>query len=200
MSVTQLKCSCGTVRLEARGRPIMTTECHCTSCRTEGAAFSAFAGTPPFLSTNNGTPFVMMRKDRVRIVAGAEHLTAYSLGDSSTRRVLAACCNTPVFLEFENGHWLSIYVSVWPRDSLPKIELRTMTSDLPEGSQLDDAIPSSGLHTLGFYAKLLTAWIAMGFKSPRIEVGRTVKLPSSGIVATYPSDIQNTGNENERQR
>lgn len=162
----------------------MTTECHCTSCRTAGASFAALEGAPAFLSPNNGTPFVMMRKDRVDIVAGGESLTAYRLGDSPTRRVLAACCNTPVFLEFQNGHWLSIYASVWPRDRMPEIGLRTMTSDLPDGSLLDDAVPSGGRHTLGFYAKLLGAWIAMGFKTPRIEVGRTVVLPSPGIAAT----------------
>lgn len=168
----QLACTCGKVRLRIRGKPIITTECHCNSCREAGVRFAALDGAPDFRSPNGGTPFVMMRKDRVEIVAGAERLGSCYLGpDSTTRRVVATCCNTPVFLEFKGGHWLSIYKSVWPAGTMPPIELRTMTADLHDPDALDDTIPGGKRQTLGFYAKLLGAWIAMGFRSPRVEVG-----------------------------
>ncbi len=52
----------------------------------------------------------MHRKDRVRILSGAEQLKEYRLSaDAGTRRVIATCCNTPVFMEMKGGHWLSLY-------------------------------------------------------------------------------------------
>lgn len=170
METAQLACSCGNVRLAVTGRPIITAECHCNSCREAGAHFARMDGAPDFRSPNGGTPFVMMRKDRVAIVAGGHYLKAFHLGESTTRRVVATCCNTPVFLEFKGGHWLSLYSSIWPGGAIPAIKLRTMTSDLADPAILDHAVPAGGRHTLGFYARLLGAWIAMGFRTPRVEV------------------------------
>lgn len=45
-----------------------------------------------------------------------------------------------------------------------------MTGDLPDASGLPDNIPNLKSHTVFFYAKLLGAWIAMGFRNPKIEV------------------------------
>ncbi len=169
----QLACACGAVRLEAHGRPIITTECHCNSCREAGEKLAAFDGAPDVRSANGGTPFVMMRKDRVEITSGREHLKAFQLGpDRTTRRIVATCCNTPVFLEFKGGHWLSLYSTVWPRGAMPAIELRTMTSDLLDPVALDTAVPNAKHQSLGFFAKLLGAWIAMGFRSPKVEVAQ----------------------------
>lgn len=172
---TRLACACGKVQLHVKGRPITTAECHCNSCRAAARHLRNLDGAPDFLSPNGGTPYVMMRKGHVQM-QGVEQLLAYQLGESSTRRVVAQCCNTPVFLEFKGGHWLSIYKSVWPDGTMPEIELRTMTSDLADASVLDDTVPSGGTHTIGFFAKLLGAWIAMGFRTPKIEVGQTVVL------------------------
>jgi hypothetical protein len=171
MNTIQLACACGKVHLEVRGTPIMTTECHCNSCREASIQFRALEGSPEFVSPNGGTPYVMMRKDRVEITRGSEYLKASRLApDRSTRRVLATCCNTPVFLEFKGGHWLSIYKSVWPEGAFPTIELRTMTSDLADLGVLDDTVPRGNRQTWGFYARLLGAWIAMGFRRPKVEV------------------------------
>lgn len=168
--MTQLTCTCGKVRLEARGKPIMATECHCNSCCEAAARFGTLEGVPDFLSPNGGTPFLMMRKDRVDI-SGAGHLKAFRLTpESPTRRILATCCNTPVFLEFKGGHWLSIYKSVVPQGAMPQIELRTMTGDLADPGLLDDIVPSGKRQSVKFFARLLAAWIAMGFRSPKIEV------------------------------
>ncbi|WP_439526583.1 hypothetical protein [Roseovarius mucosus] len=52
--------------------------------------------------------------------------------------------------------------------------MRTMTSDLPEGSTLPDDIPNAKKHSLGFFAKLFAAWVAMGFRSP--------KTPNTGEI------------------
>lgn len=45
-----------------------------------------------------------------------------------------------------------------------------MVGDLFDASSLPKDIPNLKSHTVSFYAKLLWAWIAMGFRNPRMEV------------------------------
>lgn len=169
---TRLHCACGQVHLEVQGAPIVSAECHCNSCRTAGARLQTLPSAPQFLEPHGGTRFVLYRKDRVRFVEGADLLEEFRLAPGAkTRRVVAPCCNTPVFLEFENGHWLSVYGCLWPAGTLPKLELRTMTSDLPADTVLPDDVPNGKRQSVSFFVKLLGAWIAMGFKSPKIAVG-----------------------------
>jgi hypothetical protein len=171
---TRLTCACGQLHLEVTGAPIVRAECHCNSCREAGARMRALPAAPTFQEADGSTRFVLYRKDRVRFLQGAERLAAFRLKpESPTRRAVATCCNTPVFLEFKGGHWLSFYPCLWPAGSLPPPQLRTMTSDLPKGTALSGDVPSGTLHTLGFFAKLFGAWAAMGFRAPKVEVGRT---------------------------
>ena len=117
------------------------------------------------------TRFVLYRKDRVRFVRGASHLKEFRLTQQSkTRRVVASCCHTPVFLEFDNGHWLSLYGCLWAEGTLPALEVRTMAMDLPAGTVLPDDVPNAQRQSLSFMVKLLTSWIAMGFKVPKVAV------------------------------
>lgn len=91
---------------------------------------------------------------------------------SPTRRVVASCCNTPVFLEFQRGHWLSIYSRLWPDTERPRIDMRTMISDRTDAPALPNDVPNAQHQTFGFMVKLLGAWIAMGFKVPKLEIAR----------------------------
>jgi hypothetical protein len=169
--IIRLACACGQIHLEVQSTPIISAECHCNSCRAAGARLQALPAARPFLEANGGTRFVLYRKDRVRFVEGAGRLKEFRLTSSATtRRAIATCCNTPVFLEFHGGHWLSLYSCLWPKGTLPPLDIRTMTRDLPDASSLADDVPSGARHTLWFYAKLLGAWIAMGFKSPKITI------------------------------
>ena len=164
-------CTCGKVIIEVTGRPIIAAECHCTSCRTAGERLSHLPGALRVQSADGGTPYVLYRKDRVRFVQGAELLREFRLTPTSpTRRVVASCCNTPLFTEFQNGHWLSLYGRLWPEKTMPAMDIRTQTGDLPQGTVLNDRIPSGTAQTLGFYGKLLGSWVAMGFKVPKIDV------------------------------
>lgn len=169
--LTDLACTCGKVRLAVELAPIISSECYCDSCRTAGARLQTLPGARPILGENGASRFVLYRKDRVRFLAGIEHLREFRLTPASTtRRVVATCCNAPVFLEFKGGHWLSLYGNLWPAGTLPPIELRTMTGDLPDPSVLSADVPNGRRQSLAFFAKLLGAWIAMGFRVPRIEV------------------------------
>lgn len=166
---THLACACGRVQIEATKAPIISAECHCNSCRAAAARLQALPGAPSCASPNGGTHFVLYAKTRIRFVAGTELLKAFRLkADAKTRRVVAGCCNTPVFLEFSGGHWLSLYSCLWPHGTLPPVEVRTMTSDLPAGTKLPDDVPNARHQTLSFMARLLGAWIGMGFCVPKI--------------------------------
>ncbi|MEC7764628.1 MAG: hypothetical protein VX874_22180 [Pseudomonadota bacterium] len=157
-------CTCGKVRIEITGTPIMVTECGCTSCQTAGQAFG------DVLTAHFTTPYVMVRKDRVRLASGSGSLEARRLKpDSATRRVVATCCGAPMYLEFEKGHWLSIYAARLPEAARGALECRTMTKDLPEGIVLPTDVPNPKTHTPGFMLKLLGAWVAMGFRTPKID-------------------------------
>ena len=116
------------------------------------------------------------RHARVRVAKGAALLKEFHLTpESKTRRVVASCCNTPVFLEFQSGHWLSIYGSLWPKETLPALEMRTMTMDLPDGIVLPDVVPNATRQPLSFMVKLLIAWVAMGFKVPKVSVNGEIR-------------------------
>jgi hypothetical protein len=167
-----LACRCGTVRLAVRGAPILAAECHCDSCRAAAARLAAaLPGAPEVRAENGGVPYVLYRKDRLAFPAGTGRLQEFRLTPASrTRRIVAACCGTPLFTEFEGGHWLSLFSSLWPKDVRPPPEIRTMTGDRPTGTVLDDSVPNARRHTASFMLKLLAAWVAMGFRVPKIAV------------------------------
>lgn len=166
---TELSCGCGGTTLGVRGAPILCAECCCTSCRTAGAKLQGLPGAPQFLEPSGQTRFVLYRKDRVELLRSSAPLKELRLTpESPTRRVVATCCNTPVFLEFEKGHWLSLYACLWPKERLPPLEMRTMTMDLPPGVELPNDVPNGKRQPASFMFKLLGAWIAMGFKSPKV--------------------------------
>lgn len=186
MSPTSLQCACGQVQLEVHEAPILSSECLCTSCRTAGEQLSARPGTPAFRNTTTGgTPYVLYRKDRVRFLSGQDQLRELRLTPkATTRRVVATCCSTPIFLEFESGHWLSMYAALWPAETRPAMELRTMVGDLPEGTALPADIPNARSHTASFMFKLLGAWVRMGLRRPPIQVGRRPLEPELSAPAS----------------
>ena len=167
-SRTPARCRCGQVVFELIGRSILTATCHCDSCRQAAVALEALPGAPPVRSAGGGSDYVLMRKDRARPVTGSDRLREYRLGPKSpTRRVVAECCASPMFLEFENGHWLSVFRDRLAPADRPPIQMRTMTKDLgPAASDLDPSIPTVGMMAPAFMGRLLGAWIAMGFKVP----------------------------------
>jgi hypothetical protein len=127
------KCRCGKVKLEAVGRPILTASCYCASCQEAGSRFEQLPSAPPVLNPDGGTDYVLYRKDRVQCVTGQEYLEEHRLKpDSPTRRVIATCCNSGMFLDFTKGHWLTMYRNRFPAGA-PPIEMRVMTQDRRDG-------------------------------------------------------------------
>lgn len=172
-AIRKVACRCGRVELEASGAPILTAACHCASCQKAGQQFETLPGAGKVLGSDGGTDFALFRKDRVRCLKGQGALAERRLKPTSkTRRVVATCCNSPMFLEFTNGHWLSIYNARLPADARPEVEMRTMTADRRPGVEFDDGLPSYAKHSGRFMWKLMSAWAAMGFRSPKLDYVR----------------------------
>ncbi len=171
----QLRCACGQTCLEIIGAPIASVECCCVSCRTVAEIIQMRDGAPQILTEFGTVPYVMYRKDRAQIVSGQDHLRELRMSpEAKTRRVVASCCNTPMFLEFAHGHWLSIFAGLWPDDDRPPVEMRTMAVDVPDGVVLPDDVPNAKSQSLRFFRKLLGAWIAMGFCVPKVAATKTL--------------------------
>jgi hypothetical protein len=166
-------CQCGKVEFEAVGQPILTGACFCTSCQEAGRRFEQMPSAPPVLDPDSGTGLILYRKDRVRCVAGQEYLEEHRLKpESPTRRVIATCCNSAMFLDFTKGHWLSMFRNRFP--GAPPLELRIMTRERRAGVELADDVPNYSGHSGRFMLKLIATWMAMGFRRPEITWGKTV--------------------------
>jgi hypothetical protein len=162
-------CRCGKVELEIADAPILRGICYCASCQEAGRRHVAVPGADDVLAEDGGTDYVLYRKDRVRCVRGGDLLEVLRLKpDSPTRRMVACCCDTAMFLDFTRGHWLTVYRGRLPADIAPAT-MRMMTAERPEGVMLPDDMANYPGHSGKFMLKLLRAWIAMGFRRPAVD-------------------------------
>jgi hypothetical protein len=133
------------------------------------------ASAPPVLDPDGGTGVILYRKDRVQCVMGQEYLEEHRLKpESPTRRVVATCCNSAIFLDFSKGHWLSMYRNRFPTGA-PPIEMRVMTKDRRVGVELADDVPKCSGFSGKFMLKLLAARIAMGLRRTDINWGKRAR-------------------------
>ena len=151
-TVAKARCRCGKVVLEMGTRPILATSCHCSDCQQAGRVLATLPRAEPILDDSGGIPYVLFRKDSVRCTGGREHLREHRLKPgSATRRVVAVCCNSFMFLDFAKGHWLSVC-----RDRIA--DARSI-----------EQVPVQNRQSAMFVLRLIAAWIRMGFHSPKIE-------------------------------
>ncbi|HEY1560227.1 MAG TPA: hypothetical protein VGF71_04975 [Caulobacteraceae bacterium] len=159
-------CPSGQTGIEFVGAPILTAVCCCESCQAAGRRLETAPGAPLVVRTDGGTDYCLYRKDRVRVSFGGEHLEERRLTpSSSTRRVVATCCNAPMFLDFTKGHWLTLYRDRLPGDP-PRLEMRVMTK--AAGVSVSDDLPNYPAYPARFMVRLLAAWAAMGFGRPEL--------------------------------
>jgi len=156
-------CACGGVVFEAVGAPIVGAVCYCDSCQTAGRRIEDLPSSPKVLDADGGTSYLLYRRDRVACVRGGERLQEHRLKpDSPTRRMVATCCNSAMFVDFTKGHWLTMYRGRFPSDA-PPIEMRLMTRHRAQGAQIANDVPSYKAHSGKFMWRLLSARIAMLF-------------------------------------
>ena len=155
------QCSCGNVELEVRGTPILSTVCYCESCQEGSRQIEALPKGRPVCDPDGGTAYVLYRKDRVEHSKEFRSLRGYKLNDeSSTKRVVTTCCDSPMYLDFKGGHWLSVYRAALRGDP-PPVEMRVHTKSRRAGSVLPGDVHNHPGYSFGFMAKLFVAWIRM---------------------------------------
>lgn len=171
MTALSAACRCGKVTFEAVGAVILAGSCFCDDCQEAGRRLEQLPAAPPVRDPDGGTAYVLYRKDRVRCATGEEVLEEHLLKPGSpTRRVVATCCNSAMFLDFTKGHWLTMYRSRFA--NAPPIEMRVMTKYRRGDVALAADVPNYEGHSAKFMAKLIVPWIAMGFRAPRVPWGR----------------------------
>ncbi|MGL4497234.1 MAG: hypothetical protein ACRCUX_15585, partial [Beijerinckiaceae bacterium] len=102
------RCQCGSVVCEGSGEPILSAVCYCRDCQEGSRRIEAMPTAPTLRDPDGGTHYLTYRDDRFRCVAGAELLVPHRLKPkSATRRMVASCCNSGMFLKYEKGFWTS---------------------------------------------------------------------------------------------
>jgi hypothetical protein len=157
-------CACGSVELKASGKPIVSSVCYCEDCQKGGAQIETLPKAGAVCNPDGGTAYILYRKDRIECSKGTELLKSYKLKETSaTNRVVATCCNSAVFVNFDKGpHWVSAYRARFHGD-LPPLEMRMCTKSKPDGVTLPDDVPSYPGYPPRLIVKLLTSRLAMMF-------------------------------------
>ncbi|MDB6062680.1 MAG: uncharacterized protein JWM78_2783 [Verrucomicrobiaceae bacterium] len=156
-----VRCSCGSVELETTGAPILGAICYCADCQAAGRQIERLPNAPRLLDADGGTDFVAYRKDRLKYIRGAELLFDHRLKEeSATRRVVATCCNSAMFLDFQKGHWFSLYRARFAGD-VPPSQMRVQTKSSVQPVSDAGDIPNYAGYPPAFMLKLVAAKIAM---------------------------------------
>lgn len=163
MKTTSATCACGSVEVRASGAPLATAVCYCKDCEEGWRRIEALPGATPVREPGGGTAYQVYRKDRVRCVTGREHLRPFKLRDgSATNRVVATCCNTPMYVDFDDGkHWVSMCRRRFGADQAP-LDMRVCTGTRGPG-ELPDDVPTYRGYPLRFIGTLIAARVAMLF-------------------------------------
>jgi hypothetical protein len=155
-------CACGSVELETSGTPITSAVCYCDDCQEGARLIEALPGAGPVQDRDGGTAYVLYRKDRVRWTKGSALLKSYKIRETSaTNRVVAACCNSAMLLNFDDSkHWVDVYRARLCGD-VPPLQMRVFTKFRPDNGDLVGEVPSYATFSPKFVMKLLAARIAM---------------------------------------
>jgi len=140
----------------------MVVACYCDDCQQGARQIEALSGATAVLDADGGTAYVLYRKDRFECTRGRELLRVLRLKDSSpTRRVVAGCCNSPMYLDFEKGHWVNVFrprLGAGP----PRVQMGIQGRFRRSGGAPAD-VPVYRAFPPKFFARLLWARIAMLF-------------------------------------
>jgi len=154
-------CRCGKVQCVATGAPTLSTVCYCSDCQAGGHVIEALSGALRVRDDDGGTPYLTYRDDRFAVTAGADLLVGHALKpDAPTRRFVASCCNSGMFVKFGPGHWTSTYRHRYD-GSLPPIDMRTKVARRTSALPFPDDAPTYRGFPLRLFWRLLKARVAM---------------------------------------
>ena len=155
-------CACGRVRCQASGKPIVSAVCYCDDCQEGARRIEALPGATRVRDADGGVASLVYRDDRFQCLSGEELLVGYRLKDNSpTRRMVASCCNTGMFLKFEPGFWISAFRARFEGEDLPPIEMRNQIEHRQADSPLPRDAPAAKGFPLRLFARLGAARLAM---------------------------------------
>jgi hypothetical protein len=156
------KCRCGGVAIEANGAPITSTICYCADCQAGARQLEALPNAESVREPNGGTAYILYRKDRFNCTVGLDLLKAYKIKEASaTNRVVAKCCNTAMFVNFDRGpHWVSAYRARF-QGGLPPLQMRICTKSKPYADPLPTDVPNYPGYPPKLIFTLLASRIAM---------------------------------------
>ncbi|NDU99566.1 GFA family protein [Pseudoroseicyclus tamaricis] len=130
-------CACGTVRIEARGKPIVTAACGCDDCQAAAGALEARPGAPPWRDADGTTPFALFHAKKMHVTHGGDRLEFFRLKPGSrTHRAVATCCQSYLYAGFDSGpFWVSLIRA--RMEPAPPLDMRLQTRFLP-GPAMED--------------------------------------------------------------
>jgi hypothetical protein len=143
---------------------MVTAVCYCEDCQNAGARIQGAPGAQPVLDADGGTAMVMFRKDRLRCVEGADRLVPTKLTPKSpTSRFVATCCNSAMYLGFDDAkHWVDVFRNRVTGEP-PAIEARICTRFRPAGADMPADAPAHPGYPPSMIPKLLGSKLAMLF-------------------------------------
>ena len=154
-------CECGRVQCRAVGEPILSAVCYCDDCQEGARQIEVLPDATSFRDADGGTPYLTYRDDRFSCTTGEELLVDYRIRERTpTRRVVASCCNSAMFLKFGPGFWVSAYRARFEGD-LPPLEMRTQTRFRRANTDLLHDVLSYRRFGMRLFAKLVTARVSM---------------------------------------
>jgi hypothetical protein len=155
-------CSCGSVELEAIGAPIVGAVCYCDDCQEGARQIEALPNAGSVQDLDGGTAYIVFRKDRVKCTRGTQFLKSHKIREKSvTNRVIATCCNSAMFLNFDDSkHWVNVY-RARIKGNVPPLHMRICTKYRSKNGDIPSDVPSYSGYPLKLLAKLLAARIAM---------------------------------------
>jgi hypothetical protein len=160
-------CRCGAVEVGAWGAPIVVSACYCDDCQEAAQRFAASAAVAPAVSGDGGTEFMVFRRDRIACTRGADRLRAMRLTDASkTRRMIAGCCATPMYLAFDDGRpWVSAFRGSFGAGA-PAVEMRICTRFRRSDVAVEDGLRSYPGYPVGMMVRIMAVWPLMLFSRP----------------------------------
>jgi hypothetical protein len=155
-------CACGRVQCQAVGAPIVSLVCYCDDCQEGAREIGALPNAASFCDVDGGTPYLTYRDDRFKCSSGQELLVGYKIKESApTRRMVASCCNSAMFLKFAPGFWVSAYRARFEGDDLPPIEMRAQIERRRAGTALPGDAPCYRGFPMRLFAKIISARVSM---------------------------------------
>lgn len=154
-------CACGRVRCRAIGAPIVSLVCYCDDCQEGARRIEALPNAAGFRDADGGTPLLTYRDDRFSCSAGEELLVGYKISERApTRRVVASCCNSAMFLKYRPGFWVSAYRARF-EGNLPPLQMRTQIEHRRVDTDLPRDVPCYRGFPPRLYAKIISARVTM---------------------------------------